>query len=149
MILVVTLKNLKKMIKIINVSCWDIIQAITNFWVVWFLLDYSFFYAENTAIIKLFNICICYLSPFHEPKRQRLYSPKVRPFILPVRITKTLQKSGFLTSNVTILFRNTKIWRMLFYTYRCQRFFILLSLGFAENLQKFSAFLFSQRLVKV
>jgi hypothetical protein len=30
---------------------------------------------------------------------------------------------------------------MLFYTYKCQRFFILLSLGFAENFQKFSAFL--------
>lgn len=49
------------------------------------------FYAENTAIIKLFNICICYLSPFHEPEYQRLYSPKVQPFILPIRITKTLQ----------------------------------------------------------
>lgn len=33
---------------------------------------------------------------------------------------------------------------MLSYTYKCQRFFILLSLGFAENLQKFSAFSFGK-----
>ena len=84
---------------------------------------------------------------FSITKASKAVFPKVRPFILPVRITKTLQKQGILTSNITIPFRNTKIWRMLFYTYKCQRFFILLSLGFAENLQKFSAFLFSQRLV--
>ena len=33
---------------------------------------------------------------------------------------------------------------MLFYTYKCQRFFILLSLGFAEGFNRLSAFFFGK-----